>query len=147
MNRLGKRMARITPFFQFCLFLRSLGDSFKAWSHMLHTRTGVNQSRSGTGRLLGEHCSHTPSPQFRLEERFINSIGNGFRVTSTNDGADSWYYWIRSYRWNTDDIHYRVANNSAAFLLWSRLQRREGMSWSTAQNDGVTAREMNSPMG
>jgi hypothetical protein len=49
-------------------YFRSLDDSFIAWSHNLHTRTGVSQSRSGTQRLVGEHCSQTPSPQFRLEK-------------------------------------------------------------------------------
>jgi hypothetical protein len=36
-------------------------------SHDLHIRSGVNQSRSGIGRLFGEHISQIPSPHFRLE--------------------------------------------------------------------------------
>lgn len=48
---------------------RPLADSFIASSHNIHTRTGVNQSRSGTALLLGEHFSQTPSPQFRLQNR------------------------------------------------------------------------------
>ena len=40
---------------------------FIVCSHNVHTRTGVNQSLSGTGRLFGEQFSQTPSPQFRLK--------------------------------------------------------------------------------
>jgi len=38
-------------------------------SHFVHTRTGSFQSRSGTGRLFGEHFSQTPSPQLRLKKK------------------------------------------------------------------------------
>jgi hypothetical protein len=48
-------------------YLRSLFDLLTVVSHNLQTRSGVNQSRSGIGRLFGEHISQTPSPHLRLE--------------------------------------------------------------------------------
>ncbi len=50
------------------IFFHSL-IHFIVFSHDLQTRVGVNQSRSGTQRLFGEHKSQTPSPHFRLEDQ------------------------------------------------------------------------------
>jgi hypothetical protein len=47
----------------------SVFDSSIACSHDVQTRSGDNQSRSGTGRLFGEHTSQTPSPHFRLKHQ------------------------------------------------------------------------------
>ncbi len=73
-------------------YLRSLVDSFIAWSHNLHTRTGVNQSRSGTQRLFGEQFSQTPSPQFRLKKFIYSKFKIINNILHTNDVIDLLYY-------------------------------------------------------
>ena len=90
-----------------------LFTSNMVFSHVLHTRSGVDQSRSGTGCLPGEHKSQTPSPHLRLDSQRENEGECSWRKRElpTSGAIEVWCYWMASDRHNRRDIHYLLANS------------------------------------